>query len=121
MARPQCCRVVTGEPGAAVFKPAGRRGCDPEFVGMTLDEFEALRLADLEGLYQEEAATRRGVSRATFGRIVESAHRKVAEALVHAKALRIQGGPVRCSPSATGPCGKRSGGRCLRREQEKET
>jgi uncharacterized protein len=88
---------------------------------MTLDEFEALRLADLEGLYQEQAAARMGVSRATFGRIVEAAHRKVAEALVHGKSLRIQGGPVRCRPSATGSCGKRSGGRCRRSEQEKGT
>ena len=121
MARPHCCRLVAGEPGAAVFKPAGRRGCEVELVDMTLDEFEALRLADLEGLYQAEAAARMGVSRATFGRIIESARRKVAEALVHGKALRIQGGPVRCRPSATGRCGKRSGGRCLRPEQEKET
>jgi predicted DNA-binding protein (UPF0251 family) len=88
---------------------------------MTLDEFEALRLADLEGLYQEQGAARMGVSRATFGRIVASAHRKVAEALVHAKALRIQGGPVRCGPSANGPCCKRSGGRWRRPEQERET
>jgi predicted DNA-binding protein (UPF0251 family) len=121
VARPHCCRLVAGEPGATVFKPAGRRCCEADLVCMTLDEFEALRLADLEGLYQEQGAVRMGISRATFGRIVESAHRKVAEALVHAKALRIQGGPVRCRPSATGPCGKRSGGRCLRPEQEKET
>jgi predicted DNA-binding protein (UPF0251 family) len=106
---------------AAVFKPAGRRACEIEMIGMTLDEFEALRLADLEGLYQEQAAARMGVSRATFGRIVESARRKVAEALVHGKALRIQGGPVRCRSSAICRCGKRSHGRCLRSEQEKET
>jgi hypothetical protein len=61
---------------------------------MTLDEFEALRLADLEGQYQEQAAERMGVSRSTFGRIVDSAHRKVAEVLIEGKALRIQGGPV---------------------------
>jgi predicted DNA-binding protein (UPF0251 family) len=66
-----------------------------EEVLMTLDEFEALRLADLEGLYQEKAAARMGVSRPTFSRIVESAHRKIADALVHGKALRIEGGPVR--------------------------
>jgi predicted DNA-binding protein (UPF0251 family) len=106
---------------AALFKPAGGRGCAAELVCMTLDEFEALRLADLEGLYQEQAAVRMGVSRTTFGRIVESGHRKVAEALVHGKALRIQGGPVRCGPSATSPCGRRSGGLCLCSEQEKET
>jgi predicted DNA-binding protein (UPF0251 family) len=65
-----------------------------EVIAMTLDEFEAIRLADLGGLYQEEAAEKMGVSRPTFSRIVESAHRKVADALVHGKALRIEGGPV---------------------------
>ena len=61
---------------------------------MTLDEFEAIRLADLEGLYQEQAAETMSVSRPTFSRIVESAHRKIADVLVHGKALRIEGGPV---------------------------
>lgn len=63
-------------------------------VVMTLDEFEALRLADLDGRYQEDAARQMDVSRPTFSRIVESAHRKMADALVHGKALRIEGGPV---------------------------
>ncbi len=65
-----------------------------EEVRMTLDEFEALRLADLEGLYQEQAAGQMKVSRPTFSRIIDSAHRKMADALVHGKALRIEGGPV---------------------------
>jgi transposase-like protein len=63
-------------------------------VALSVDEFEALRLADLEGLYQDEAAIRMGVSRPTFARIVEASRRKVAEALVHGRALRIGGGPV---------------------------
>ncbi len=61
---------------------------------MTLDEFEAIRLADLDGRYQEQAAGQMGVSRATFSRIVDSAHRKIADAVVHGKVLRIEGGPV---------------------------
>ena len=61
---------------------------------MTLDEFEAIRLADLDGLYQESAAAQMGVSRPTFSRITAAAHRKLADALVHGKALRIEGGPV---------------------------
>jgi predicted DNA-binding protein (UPF0251 family) len=65
-----------------------------EEVALSVDELEAFRLADLEGLYQEQAATRMGVSRATFARIVEAARRKIAEALVHGRALRIAGGPV---------------------------
>jgi predicted DNA-binding protein (UPF0251 family) len=63
-------------------------------VVMTLDEFEALRLADLEKLYQARAAERMRVSRPTFSRIIDSARAKVADALVHGKSLRIQGGPV---------------------------
>jgi len=64
-------------------------------VVLGIDEFEALRLADLEGLYQEDAARQMGVSRQTFGRIVGSARRKVADALVSGKALRIDGDEFR--------------------------
>ena len=65
-----------------------------ERVSMTLDGLEAIRLADLEGLYQEDAAVRMGISRATFARVLAEAHRAVAEALVRGKALDIGGGPV---------------------------
>jgi len=65
-----------------------------EEIVMTHNEIEAIRLADLDHLYQEQAAAQMGVSRATFSRIVDSAHRKVADALVHGKVLRIEGGPV---------------------------
>ena len=77
-----------------VFKPAGIPGRFLEEVVLGLDGLEALRLAGLEGLYHEAAAARMGVSRATFGRIVEDARRRVAEALVEGKLLRIEGGPV---------------------------
>jgi len=117
--RPHCCRFVAGEPPSAVFKPAGMRACEIEVVSMALDEFEALRLADLEGLYQEQAAARMGVSRTTFGRIVESAHRKVAEALVQGKALHIRGGPVRHEPATARPCCKRSVRLCRCPKEEK--
>jgi predicted DNA-binding protein (UPF0251 family) len=63
-----------------------------EEVVLTVDEFEAIRLADLENLYQEQAAEKMNVSRQTFGRIIEAAHKKVAEALVEGKALKIAGG-----------------------------
>jgi predicted DNA-binding protein (UPF0251 family) len=63
-----------------------------EEVILRVDEFEAIRLADLDGLYQEQAAEKMKVSRQTFGRIIESAHKKVAEALVKGKALKIEGG-----------------------------
>jgi predicted DNA-binding protein (UPF0251 family) len=92
--RPRCRRFVETSPVSAVFKPAGVPLRDLPAVEMTVDELEALRLADLEGLYQEDAAARMGVSRPTLGRILESARRKVAEALVLGRALRIEGGPV---------------------------
>ncbi len=55
-----------------------------------MDELETLRLADYEGLYQEDAALRMKISRQTFGRILQEAHRKVAECLLKGKALKIE-------------------------------
>lgn len=94
MPRPCCRRRVSGLPPATVFKPAGVPMTELDEVVLTLDEFESVRLADLEQLYQEQAADRMDVSRPTFARILDAAHRKVSDALVHGKALRIQGGPV---------------------------
>jgi predicted DNA-binding protein (UPF0251 family) len=76
------------------FKPAGIPLRDLKEVPLTLDQLEALRLADLEGLYQAEAAARMKISRPTFARIVTAARRQVAEALVNGKALRLGGGSV---------------------------
>jgi len=92
--RPFCYRSIAGRPVVSIFKPIGIPARELDVIAMTLDEFEALRLADLEGLYQEQAAERMKVSRPTFSRIIDAAHRKVADALVHGKALRIEGGPV---------------------------
>jgi predicted DNA-binding protein (UPF0251 family)/predicted Fe-Mo cluster-binding NifX family protein len=76
------------------MKPAGLPASELPVVTLAFDEAEALRLADLEGLYQEAAARSMGVSRPTFGRIIESARRKVADAILNGKALRIEGGEV---------------------------
>lgn len=94
MARPHCPRRVASQPEAVYFKPRGIPLASLDEVVVTVDEFEAVRLADLEGLYQDQGAARMNVSRATFGRILESAHRKVAEALVRGMAIRIEGGVV---------------------------
>ena len=94
MARPRNCRRVGSMPESNYFKPRGIPLTSLEEVVLSVDEFEAIRLADLEGLYQEQAAERMKVSRQTFGRIIEAAHRKVAEALVEGKALKIEGGEV---------------------------
>jgi predicted DNA-binding protein (UPF0251 family) len=79
-------------PGCTFFKPTGTPLSLLEEVVLTVDEYEAIRLADLVSLYQGQAAEKMHVSRQTFGRIIESAHKKVAEALVKGKALRIEGG-----------------------------
>jgi predicted DNA-binding protein (UPF0251 family) len=94
MPRPFCNRIIAGRPAVSIFKPIGVPVTELEEIVMTLDEFEALRLADLDGLYQEQAAEKMKISRPTFSRIVESARRKVADVLVHGKALRIEGGPI---------------------------
>jgi hypothetical protein len=80
-------------------------------VTLGRDELEALRLADLEGLYQETAADRMGVSRATFGRILTSARRQVAEALVGGKVLVIGEAPVAPGSGEPFPCPVHDGGR----------
>lgn len=61
-----------------------------EEVALSIDEFEAIRLADYEGRYHEEGAADMKISRATFGRIVNEARHKIAEALTQGKALRIE-------------------------------
>jgi uncharacterized protein len=94
MVRPLNCRKIGCLPESNYFKPRGIPLSDLEEVVLTMDEFEAIRLADLEMLYQEKAAARMKISRQTFGRIVDSAHRKVAEALIEGKALKIEGGKI---------------------------
>lgn len=89
MSRPRCCRRIDGSPAAKMFKPAGQPASSLEEVALSLEEYEAIRLADHEGLYQEEAARRMGVSRQTFGRTIEKARAKVARALVLGCVLRI--------------------------------
>lgn len=91
-------------PDAICFEPKGVHSEELSVALLSLDEFEALRLADLEGLYQEEAATRMGISRQTFGRILESAHRKIADALVNGKVLKIEGGDVSIDEAGRGRC-----------------
>jgi predicted DNA-binding protein (UPF0251 family) len=94
MPRPCCLRYIDVRPCAVYFKPAGIPMRLLEEVVLTLDELESLRLADLEGCYQEQAAKKMKISRPTFSRVVEQARRKVADALIHGKALRLEGGAV---------------------------
>ncbi len=92
MPRPVKCRRISCSPKALYFKPQGVPLAELEEVSLTLDETEALRLAHLEGLYQEASAEKMKVSRQTFGNILNAAHKKISEAIIHGKALRIEGG-----------------------------
>jgi predicted DNA-binding protein (UPF0251 family) len=105
MPRRPCPRRVAAPPRCSFFKPAGIPLNRLEEVELSVDELEALRLADLEGLYQDAAAVRMEVSRPTFARIVEASRRKVAQALVHGRALRIGGGPVAFAGQRRFRCG----------------
>jgi predicted DNA-binding protein (UPF0251 family) len=94
MSRPKYCRKVGCIPDKNYFKPRGIPASLLEDVVLNLDEFEAIRLADFEGLYQEDGAKKMNISRQTFGRIIETAHKKIADVLINGKALKIEGGDV---------------------------
>jgi predicted DNA-binding protein (UPF0251 family) len=99
MPRPEKFRRICQKPAANYYKPRGIPLSTLELVTLTFDELEAVRLADMDGLYQEQAAEKMNVSRQTFGRIIESAHKKIADALVNGKALSIEGGNVKIDDS----------------------
>jgi uncharacterized protein len=92
MVRPLRCRCVSCKPDTDYFKPRGIPMTMLEEINLTVDEFEAIRLADLEGLYHENAAGKMKISRQTFTNIINKAHKKIAEAIVKGKAIRIEGG-----------------------------
>ncbi|NNG67052.1 DUF134 domain-containing protein [Caldanaerobacter subterraneus] len=92
MPRPPKWRWVRSEPNVTYFKPVGIPLSMLEEVILTVEELEAIRLKDLEGLEQEECADMMKVSRPTFFRIITSARQKIADALVNGKAIRVEGG-----------------------------
>jgi predicted DNA-binding protein (UPF0251 family) len=95
MGRPKKCRWVETEPGVTFFKPRGIPLRNLEQVVITVDELEAMRLADFQEMTQEEVAHKMQVSRPTVTRMLARAHRAVADALVHGKAICIEGGDYR--------------------------
>ncbi|NLO89407.1 MAG: DUF134 domain-containing protein [Clostridia bacterium] len=98
MARRPKNRCVQCLPRVNRFKPAGMPLSELEEVVLSVEELEAIRLKDLEGLEQAECAVRMGISRPTFHRILVSARQKIAECLVMGKALRIEGGDFKLYP-----------------------
>ena len=89
MVRPRKRRRLSARPALLIYKPAGVALDGLRQVLLLPEELEALRLADLDGLSQEQSAAHMGVSRSTFQRILERARRQVALALVEGQALKI--------------------------------
>jgi predicted DNA-binding protein (UPF0251 family)/predicted Fe-Mo cluster-binding NifX family protein len=110
MPRPRKCRRITGTPRVTYFKPQGIPMTELDEVFLAYEGHEALRLADLEGMNQEESARYMGISRHTFGRILAEARRVVAEAVIKGLALRIQGGVYEVAMCRYGIAG--AGPRC---------
>jgi len=103
------CRFVGFQPGFSYFQPVGAMMGE---VVLKVEELESLRLKDLLGLEQSEAAKEMGISQPTFHRILKEARRKVADALINGKALRIEGGDYVLKTAAWGvpPCRRRRRG-----------
>ena len=82
-------RRIRGNFKNICFKPCGMPTHSLEIITLTKDELEAIRLADLEGLYQEDAANKMEVSRPTFGRILNNARNKIADAIINGKSIEL--------------------------------
>ncbi|HEO98452.1 MAG: DUF134 domain-containing protein [Campylobacterales bacterium] len=83
-------RNIDADHSKVCFKPCGLPRDTHETVIIYEDEMEAIRLADLELLYQEGSAVKMGISRTTFARLIQSAHQKIADALINQKTLEVQ-------------------------------
>lgn len=122
MTRPQKLKLVEGTPRSDYYKPRGIPMSELEEVNLTLEELEALRLVDLEGLYQQDAAARMGVSRQTIQRMITTARAKLVGAVLGGKALRIEGGNYVLREGAgvyrCGRCGEELAGKPGKRDRE---
>jgi len=92
MVRPRLCRRVRFNPDIVYFKPRGIPLRNLKEVILFVDEYEAIRLKDLEELEQEECAKKMNISQPTFHRLILSARKKIADAIIKGKAIRIEGG-----------------------------
>lgn len=104
MPRPTCKRRIAFQARTVYFKPAGIPLGAVREVIIGHDEVEAMRLKNLLGYPQEEAANQMGISQPTFHRLVNAAHQKITDAIINSKALRIEGGNVTVYEEAPGPC-----------------
>ena len=105
MPRPPRCRRICGVPQVDTFCPNGCENTEP--ILLTLDEYEAIQLVDLEQQTHEQCAAQMDISRSTVQEIYESARRKIAACLVHGKPLHITGGNYRiCGGQEAAHCGR---------------
>ncbi|NLP46479.1 MAG: DUF134 domain-containing protein [Epulopiscium sp.] len=111
MARPRKWRKVCCLPQNTCFGPLGD-GIDlDQMIVMSVDEYETIRLIDLEGLTQEECGDQMHIARTTVQRIYSEARKKIAESLVHGKTIKIEGGDYKLCNGFEKSCG---GIHCLR-------
>lgn len=92
MVRPRLCRRVGFNPNITYFKPQGIPLRELEEIILAIEEYEAIRLKDLEGFDQEKCAKQMNISQPTFHRLILSARKKVSDAIVNGKAIKIEGG-----------------------------
>ncbi|MFH1711270.1 MAG: DUF134 domain-containing protein [Nanoarchaeota archaeon] len=90
--RPRICRRIGFKPNSTYFKPAGVRMINLAEVILPFEELEAVRLVDLEEVEQGEAGKKMGISQPTLSRLLKSARKKISEAIVKGKAIKIEGG-----------------------------
>ncbi len=112
MPRPCKCRRIAREYGIGFFGPKGIPMRELERVVLTHDELEALRLVDMEGMYQEDAASMMEISRPTLSRLLEVARKKIVSAVIDGKGIEVGGGNFLVETTASG-----SQGRCRRRDK----
>lgn len=92
MPRPRICRRIRFKPEITYFKPAGVRLRELKEVILNFDEYEAVRLVDLEEIDQGKASNQMKISQPTLSRLLKSARKKISEAIIKGKAIRIEGG-----------------------------
>jgi predicted DNA-binding protein (UPF0251 family) len=90
MVRPRICRRILSNPNSDYFKPRGIPMRELEESVLAMDEFEAINLKDLQGLEQSECAKKMNISQPTFHRLVVSARKKIADAIINGKAIKIE-------------------------------
>jgi predicted DNA-binding protein (UPF0251 family) len=117
MPRPRKWRKVCCLPGSDRFGPLNAKINQEHFVTMSVDEYETIRLIDLEGYTQEECAKQMNIARTTVQAMYNDARKKLAESLVNEKVLKIEGGDYQLCDGIEKSCGC---GGCRRHRFDRE-